>query len=262
MLFVSCSLFCICSPSLLGCLLSSSAALEVGAVPGSDRPALLHWCNSARIGLPFGSLCPDRLRRGLFLSFPAFSRRSSSFPAVCLQIALYFWVLPFSQKMPLSLAGLCVSLVFLVRCTSVKKGVFFLTFSLFAGRGVWQQFPGIPLPVGVSCLLAPLPVWVILHPPYCVRACYINLCGRSLSCRGARANRGGVPFSRFSPALLLEVPARILQHSQASLAGISASVPAWPPLCDAAAVLPALLFLALLSCFPSLILSRSVYAIA
>lgn len=231
-------------------------------MPGSDRPALLHWCNSARIGLPFGSLCPDRLRRGLFLSFPAFSRRSSSFPAVCLQIALYFWFLPFSQKMPLSLVGLGVSLVFLVCCASVKKGVFFPHFSTFCRAWRLAVVPRDPsargcfLPLGSCCRFGDT------TPPYCVRACYINLCGRSLVCRGARANRGGVPFSRFSPALLLEVPARILQHSQASLAGISASVPAWPPLCDAAAVLPALLFPALLSCFPSLILSRSVYAIA
>lgn len=192
-------------------------------MPGSDRPALLHWCNSARIGLPFGSLCPDRLRRGLFLSFPAFSRRSSSFPAVCLQIALYFWFLPFSQKMPLSLAGLCVSLVFLVCCTLVKKGGFFPHFSTFCRAWRLAAVPRDPsargcfLPLGSCCRLGDT------TPPYCVRACYINLCGRSFVCRGARANRGGVPFSRFSPALL---------------------------------------FPALLSCFPSLILSRSVYAIA
>ena len=159
-------------------------------MPGSDRRALLHWCNSARIGLPFGSLCPDRPRRGLFLSFPAFSRRSSSFPAVRLQIALYFLVFAFfSKNAAFPCGALCFSCFSCVLHIS-KKGVFFLTFPLFAGRGVWQQFPGIPLPVGVSCLLAPLPVWVILHPPYCVRACYISLCGRSLACRGARANRG------------------------------------------------------------------------
>lgn len=142
-------------------------------MPGSDRPALLHWCNSARIGLPFGSLCPDRLRRGLFLSFSAFSRRSSSFPAVCLQIALYFWFLPFSQKMPLSLAGLGVSLVFLVCCTSVKKGGFFPHFSTFCRAWRLAAVPRDPSARGCFLPLGSPARSVDTTPPL-LRACVLH----------------------------------------------------------------------------------------